>query len=157
MVLFERFFIKIEPWSEKLKIIERVAWIEVAGVPLYCWNFETFKCIAGLWGKLVSVGENLTEIHNSKKLELLISTSQSNMVDELVSLEVGDVLFLIRVKEWGLWEWKDDCSISKDRWKKNEDDSMSESESMERTRPENLSEGRESVMAGALMDVNLRN
>ncbi|KAK5786969.1 hypothetical protein PVK06_041619 [Gossypium arboreum] len=118
MVLFERFFIKIEPWSEKLKIIERVAWIEVAGVPLYCWNFETFKCIAGLWGKLVSVGENLTKIHNFKKLELLISTSQSNMVDELVSLEVGDVLFLIRVKEWGLWEWKDDCSISKDRWKK---------------------------------------
>ncbi|KAB2083826.1 hypothetical protein ES319_A05G294400v1 [Gossypium barbadense] len=91
------FFIKIEPWSEKLKINERVAWIEVSGVPLHCWKYETFKRVAGLWGKLVSVGENLTKVHNFKKIGLLISITQSNVVDDLVSMTVGDDLFLVRL------------------------------------------------------------
>lgn len=30
------FFVKIESWSEKLRLTERVAWIGVAGVPLHC-------------------------------------------------------------------------------------------------------------------------
>ncbi|KAG8483426.1 hypothetical protein CXB51_022243 [Gossypium anomalum] len=33
------FFIKIKPWSEKLKIKKRVTWIEVSGVLLHCWNY----------------------------------------------------------------------------------------------------------------------
>lgn len=37
---------------------ERMAWIEVLGVPLHCWNYETYKRISSLWGNLVSVGEN---------------------------------------------------------------------------------------------------
>ncbi|PPR82024.1 hypothetical protein GOBAR_AA38690 [Gossypium barbadense] len=58
----EDFFIKIEPWLEKLEFNERVAWIEVSGVLLHYWNYENFKRVAGLWGKLVSVGENLTNL-----------------------------------------------------------------------------------------------
>ncbi|MBA0843292.1 hypothetical protein Goarm_000494 [Gossypium armourianum] len=139
------FFIKIEPWSEKLKIKERVTWIEVSGVPLHCWNYETFSRVAGLWGKLVSVGENLTKVHNFEKIEILISVTQSNMVDKLVGLEVGDDLFSIRVRERGLAEMKDDYFICKTRWKKNEEDSISETGSVARTRPEIPSEGRESV------------
>ncbi|KAH1108246.1 hypothetical protein J1N35_012014 [Gossypium stocksii] len=42
------FFINIVPWSEKLKIKERVTWIEVSGVPLHCWNYETFKQMSRL-------------------------------------------------------------------------------------------------------------
>ncbi|KAH1047054.1 hypothetical protein J1N35_037838 [Gossypium stocksii] len=95
------FFIKIEPWSKKLKINERVALIEVSGVPLHCWNYETFKRVARLWGNLVSLGENLTKVHNFEKIELLISITQSKMVNELVSMEVGDEHFPIRVKEQG--------------------------------------------------------
>ncbi|MBA0612473.1 hypothetical protein Godav_013072, partial [Gossypium davidsonii] len=45
----KEFFINIEPWSEKFKATERVAWIEVSGVPLHCWKYQTFKRVAGLW------------------------------------------------------------------------------------------------------------
>ncbi|KAG8496367.1 hypothetical protein CXB51_007606 [Gossypium anomalum] len=107
------FFINIVPWSEKLKLKERVSWIEVFGVPLHCWNYETCKRLTGVWRKLVLVGENLTKVHNFKKLELLISISQMNMIDEVVSLEVGDVIFSIRVRGRGLSELKEDCVISK--------------------------------------------
>ncbi|KAA3482948.1 delta-cadinene synthase isozyme XC1 [Gossypium australe] len=124
-------FIKIEPWLKKLKINERVTWIEVSGVPLHCWNYKTFKRVAELWEKLVSVGENLTKVHNFKKIELLISITQSNMVDELVSMEVGKDIFPIRVRERGLSELKDDSLNCKARWKNNKD-SISESGSVVR-------------------------
>ncbi|KAH1048496.1 hypothetical protein J1N35_039280 [Gossypium stocksii] len=116
--------------------ILRVAWIEVSGVPLHCWNYETFKQVVGLWGNLVLVGENLTKVHNFEKIELLVSISQSNVVDELVSLEVGDDLFLVRVTKRGLTEMKDDNLNFKARWKKIEEDSILETGSVSRTRPD---------------------
>ncbi|PPS15473.1 hypothetical protein GOBAR_AA05112 [Gossypium barbadense] len=69
------FFIKIEPWLEKLKIKERVSWIEVSGVPLYCWNYETCKRVAGLWGKLASIASSVRLV--GKKVEDSISKAGS--------------------------------------------------------------------------------
>ncbi|KAK5834189.1 hypothetical protein PVK06_018063 [Gossypium arboreum] len=48
----KEFFIHIPPWSEKLIISERVTWIEVSGIPINYWNYETFKRIAGKWGDI---------------------------------------------------------------------------------------------------------
>ncbi|KAH1033006.1 hypothetical protein J1N35_045180 [Gossypium stocksii] len=84
------FFIKIEPWLEKLQIKEGVSWIEVSGIPLHCWNYETCKRVAGLWGKLVSVDENFSKAHNYEKIKLLISISQLNFIDEVVNLVVDN-------------------------------------------------------------------
>ncbi|KAH1063388.1 hypothetical protein J1N35_028375 [Gossypium stocksii] len=50
-------------------------------------------------------------------------------------MEVGDDLFPVRVRERGLTELKDDRLIFKDRWKKFEDDSLSKSGSVARTKP----------------------
>ncbi|PPS01049.1 hypothetical protein GOBAR_AA19617 [Gossypium barbadense] len=49
----KEFFVNIKPWSEKMVFSERVTWIEVSGLPMHCWNYETFKRIAGKWGTLV--------------------------------------------------------------------------------------------------------
>ncbi|KAH1064347.1 hypothetical protein J1N35_029334 [Gossypium stocksii] len=54
----KEFFISIEPWSEKFKVLETVIWIEVDGVPLHCWNYQTFKRIVDLWGEIIAMGEN---------------------------------------------------------------------------------------------------
>ncbi|KAH1082650.1 hypothetical protein J1N35_022411 [Gossypium stocksii] len=153
----KEFFVKVEPWSEKLKIEERVSWIEVSGVPLHCWNYKTFKRVAGIWGKLVSIGENLTKVNNFEKLELLISITQSILVDEVISMEVANIIFSIRVRERGLSELNDDSFNSKASWKKNEEDSISGAGSAVITRPKISSEGRVSVKSGALMVVNLEN
>ncbi|KAK5838091.1 hypothetical protein PVK06_006818 [Gossypium arboreum] len=151
------FFINIEPWSEKVKLKERVSWIGVSGVPLHCWNYETCKKVAGLWGKLVSIGENLTKVHNFEKIELLISISQTNMIDEVVSLEVGDIIFPIRVRERGLLELKEDSFNSKYSWKKKKEVSISKASSVVNSRPKIQSEGIDSDKTGALMVVNLEN
>ncbi|KAH1055055.1 hypothetical protein J1N35_033120 [Gossypium stocksii] len=88
-------------------------------------------------------------------MELLISITQLILVDEVISMEVGDVIFPIRVRERGLSELKDDSFNSKDSWKKNEEDSISEVGSAVSTRPEIPSKERVSVKSGALMMVNL--
>ncbi|MBA0636362.1 hypothetical protein Godav_000064 [Gossypium davidsonii] len=44
----KEFFINIVPWSEKLKLMEKAAWIEVSGIPVHCWNYQMFKTVAGL-------------------------------------------------------------------------------------------------------------
>ncbi|KAG8495881.1 hypothetical protein CXB51_007510 [Gossypium anomalum] len=39
----KEFFINIEPWSMKNIVSERVAWIDISGVPQHCWNYDSFK------------------------------------------------------------------------------------------------------------------
>ncbi|TYJ31650.1 hypothetical protein E1A91_A06G213400v1, partial [Gossypium mustelinum] len=90
-------FISIEPWSEKRFISERVTWIEVAGIPLHCWNYETFKRVAGLWGKLISMGESWNRTVNFEKMEMMISVNKPSLIDELVFMEVGNCKFPIRI------------------------------------------------------------
>ncbi|KAH1057721.1 hypothetical protein J1N35_035786 [Gossypium stocksii] len=97
----KEFFIHIAPWSEKLVFTERVPRIELSGVPVHCWNYETFKRIAGKWGTLVSMGENWSGANNYEKVEMLISISQVQKLDEIVLLEVGEVRFPVSIKEKG--------------------------------------------------------
>ncbi|KAG8486136.1 hypothetical protein CXB51_019533 [Gossypium anomalum] len=35
----KEFFINVEQWSEKFQVPERAVWIEVARIPLHCWNY----------------------------------------------------------------------------------------------------------------------
>ncbi|KAK5846765.1 hypothetical protein PVK06_003063 [Gossypium arboreum] len=79
------------------------------------------------------------------------------MIDEVISLEVGDVIFSIRVRERGLSKLKEDNVISKASRKKKEEVSTSEASSVASTRPKIPSEGIENVKIGALMAVNLEN
>ncbi|TYI32171.1 hypothetical protein ES332_A04G040300v1 [Gossypium tomentosum] len=117
----KEFFIHIAPWSEKLIISERVTWIEVSGIPIYCWNYETFKRITGKWG-----------VNNFEKVEMMISISQVQMLNEIAFLEVGDIRFPIRIKERG---WSEelkskDNSVKKERKQGMFVKSVSKSESM---------------------------
>ncbi|KAK5786932.1 hypothetical protein PVK06_041582 [Gossypium arboreum] len=83
-------FLLIEPWSEKSYVSNRVSWVEVVGIPLHCWNFETFKRVAELWGKLISMGESWNDACCYEKMEMLISINQLQQIDDLIMLEVGD-------------------------------------------------------------------
>ncbi|KAK9044794.1 hypothetical protein V6N11_058686 [Hibiscus sabdariffa] len=43
---------------------DRVTWIEVSGLPLHCWNYDTLERVTGLWGLLeayVSSKEDLNQ------------------------------------------------------------------------------------------------
>ncbi|MBA0753770.1 hypothetical protein Gogos_020940, partial [Gossypium gossypioides] len=97
----KEFFINIEPWSEKFKVKEKASWIEVSGIPVHCWNYQTFKRVAGLWGEIIAMGENMTMANNFEKMDILILIKQAYNLEEVIMLEVGNDLFPIRIKEKG--------------------------------------------------------
>lgn len=97
-----KFFIKVELWSEITLVEERVSWIEVHGIPLHCWNYNSLKRLADVWGELLSLGDNLEKVSSLKKISMLVSISQLERIDEIIYLEVGKMKFPIRVVEMGL-------------------------------------------------------
>ncbi|TYH14639.1 hypothetical protein ES288_A06G236700v1 [Gossypium darwinii] len=148
-------FISIEPWSEKRFISERVTWIEVAGIPLHCWNYETFKRVAELWGKLISMGESWNRTVNFEKMEMMISVNKPSLIDELVFMEVGNCKFPIRIIERGMSEWKCEKFLDGRGQLEEKRGESPEVESGIRSESENFSEERRNDMGGALNAISL--
>ncbi|KAK8547023.1 hypothetical protein V6N13_099768 [Hibiscus sabdariffa] len=97
--LLEEIFIKVEHWSETYRAQERSTWIEVRGIPLHCWNSTTFSRIAGLWGHLIALGEDVNHFVDGERMNLLISTKHLNRIEESIVLEVGKENFSIFASE----------------------------------------------------------
>ncbi|KAK8675492.1 hypothetical protein V6N13_033558 [Hibiscus sabdariffa] len=91
-------FTEIEPWSEKFQLPERITWLKVSGIPLHCWNQETFSSISDdVWGKLLSLGENAFQSKNASEINILISTNKMERIYDSIILEVENECFMIHV------------------------------------------------------------
>ncbi|KAL4347806.1 hypothetical protein GQ457_17G004690 [Hibiscus cannabinus] len=95
----KEFFIEVQPWSESFRVSERVVWVELFGIPLHCWNHQTFRRIVELWGDLLALGENALQSLGVEKMDMLISTSQLEKIDSIIEIEVGKEIFPVRISE----------------------------------------------------------
>ncbi|KAK8707430.1 hypothetical protein V6N13_058491 [Hibiscus sabdariffa] len=66
--LLEEVFSKVEYWSESMKNDNRITWVEIRGIPLHCWNYETFTRIIEGWGKIIVLGENGNMFHDGERV-----------------------------------------------------------------------------------------
>ncbi|KAK8668777.1 hypothetical protein V6N13_106223 [Hibiscus sabdariffa] len=82
-------FVDVRPWSESLKRPERATWLEVSGVPVHCWNHTTLKRVGELWGTFEAFGKNIKHCKDCEKVYVLISTSQTKRIEEVIEVEVG--------------------------------------------------------------------
>ncbi|KAL4375969.1 hypothetical protein GQ457_02G030320 [Hibiscus cannabinus] len=94
-------FVEVFPWTENLIQMEGATWLELSGMPLHCWNQCTFKRVAELWGSFEALGENAFRSKNCEKVTILITTNQVERIDEIVEIEVGNLIFKVRVMELG--------------------------------------------------------
>ncbi|KAE8679080.1 hypothetical protein F3Y22_tig00111402pilonHSYRG00786 [Hibiscus syriacus] len=94
--------IKVELWSESLVYSERATWIKVSGVPLHCWNHITLKRVAELWENFESLGENADQSIDCENVTILITTNLDKRIDEIVAIEIGNIIHLVRVLEIGI-------------------------------------------------------
>ncbi|KAK8682960.1 hypothetical protein V6N13_039038 [Hibiscus sabdariffa] len=138
--ILKEVFVEVSPWSENFKVSERSTWVAVSGIPFQCWNHTTFKRIAEVWGRLEAADENAALCKTGDKVNLLISTKQ---IEEIIEVEVGSILFEVRVTEMGLSDHN--VQIARDRVNgngvsKDGDESSSESfvESVRRSGPKNV-------------------
>ncbi|KAK8675090.1 hypothetical protein V6N13_033160 [Hibiscus sabdariffa] len=112
-------FTEVHPWSESFRPLERVVWLEMVGVPLHCWNQQTFRRIAELWGDFLALGENAFQMSGVEKMSILISTSQIEKVESIIDIEVGKELFPVRISEISCSEAKLSVDPKKKRNKGN--------------------------------------
>ncbi|KAE8704718.1 Polyadenylate-binding protein-interacting protein 9 [Hibiscus syriacus] len=92
-------FLEVDPWTESYRAFERVTWIKLIGVPLHCWNHNTFKRIAEQWGDVSAMGENTLQELGCEEMMILIATSKKDLIDEVFDLEAGRDVFKIRIVE----------------------------------------------------------
>nr|GEW17340.1 copia protein [Tanacetum cinerariifolium] len=94
-------FSMIQQASNSFSVDERVVWIDVEGVPLCAWSYNTFTRIASIWGTLLyDDDENLPHFHRKC---LCIKTSFQDIILASQKIIVKGKVFLIRVKELTGW------------------------------------------------------
>nr|GEW70965.1 hypothetical protein CTI12_AA518330 [Tanacetum cinerariifolium] len=79
-------FSTLQQASSSLLIDERVAWVDIEGVPLNAWTINTFTKITSKWGKLLYEDDKENLCLNSKR-------------DEDVEDESGEEIMDVRSKE----------------------------------------------------------
>ncbi|KAK8675803.1 hypothetical protein V6N13_033866 [Hibiscus sabdariffa] len=122
-------FSSVRPWSEVESSLYRTTWIEITGVPLHCWNGTTFRRLAQLWGDFEAFGENLNCSVDCEKMKVLISTKQDQKIWDVVELEVGNLVYNVRIVEVGFMDnssKKTDTRLGGSPWKEKRRNSPAE-------------------------------
>nr|GEU86188.1 DIE2/ALG10 family [Tanacetum cinerariifolium] len=79
----------------------RVAWVDVEGVPLKMWSFNTFKKIGAKWGTLLDVENTDEENYHSKRL-CIYTKGMTNVFESFKIIYNGKV-YWVRAKEVSGW------------------------------------------------------
>ncbi|KAK8699945.1 hypothetical protein V6N13_018353 [Hibiscus sabdariffa] len=102
-------FSSIRIWSENDTHVKRATCLELTGVPIHCWNDTTFKRLIQNWGEFEAFGENLDCSLDCEKMKILITTQQVQKICEVVELEVGSMIYEVRVSEIGFSDPSSNC------------------------------------------------
>ncbi|GKC07018.1 RNA-directed DNA polymerase, eukaryota, partial [Tanacetum coccineum] len=87
--------------SNSFCIDERVAWIDIEGVPLCVWSRNTFEKISSKWGSCLHEEEEDNSFYHRKRL--CIKTTIADNIFESFKINVKGKKFWIRAKEVTGW------------------------------------------------------
>ncbi|KAK8684059.1 hypothetical protein V6N13_040096 [Hibiscus sabdariffa] len=121
-------FSSIRIWSKNGTEMKRATWLELIGVPIHCWNDTTFKRLIQNWGEFEAFGENLDCSLDCEKMKILITTQQVQKICEVVELEVGSMIYEVRVSEIGFLDPSSNCLLSENIEKRSKLESSSSPE-----------------------------
>ncbi|GJU12205.1 RNA-directed DNA polymerase, eukaryota [Tanacetum coccineum] len=76
---------------------ERIAWIDIEGVPLHAWSFETFFRIGKKWGEMLNIKD--TSVASFGRKRVCILTKNPVSILESFKIIVKGKVFMIRAKE----------------------------------------------------------
>ncbi|XVF28563.1 hypothetical protein REPUB_Repub15cG0040600 [Reevesia pubescens] len=97
----KEWFVEITLWSENFSLKFRVTWISCFGVPIHCWNYDTFKNIANIWGELISLDAKALDATDYSKGSLRIMTNQQEKIEDTIIVSYGKMDYTVRISEVG--------------------------------------------------------
>ncbi|GJU31529.1 RNA-directed DNA polymerase, eukaryota [Tanacetum coccineum] len=94
--------------SNSFCIDERVAWVDIEGIPLKGWSKNTFSRISSKWGELLYFDDQEEGYLHTKRI--CIKTKLSENIYESFKIIIRGKIFWIRAKEVSGWipEFEDD-------------------------------------------------
>ncbi|GJY78973.1 RNA-directed DNA polymerase, eukaryota [Tanacetum coccineum] len=99
---------------------ERIAWIDIEGVPLHAWSFETFFRIGKKWGEMLNIEDTSVASFGRKRVCILTKIPVSIL--ESFKIIVKGKVFMIRAKE--LFTWSPTFSVNKESICTSDDESV---------------------------------
>nr|GFB08087.1 hypothetical protein [Tanacetum cinerariifolium] len=80
---------------------ERIAWVDIEGVPLQAWSRETFSKIGNKWGELMSIEDTSVASFGHKRVSIL--TKYPTSILESFKIIVKGKVYVLRAKELFTW------------------------------------------------------
>ncbi|PWA86004.1 DIE2/ALG10 family [Artemisia annua] len=117
-------FSQIVQASSEFIVDGRITWVDVEGVPLKVWSFNTFNKIAAKWGSILNVKEADEESFHIKRL-CVYTTGLHNIFESFKLIFKGKV-YWVRAKEVSGWtpDFDDQCEEETDSENEQFDDDL---------------------------------
>ncbi|CAH1453334.1 unnamed protein product [Lactuca virosa] len=90
------------------KVLERVVWIEILGLPCCAWNDSAVNKVAGLWGEVCFLDDDNQAPLAIKRV--CIKTMKPSLIHDKLSLVVQGITYEVVVRELSNWEPNILCS-----------------------------------------------
>nr|GEV60261.1 cytochrome P450 [Tanacetum cinerariifolium] len=88
-----------KPWSNNLRITQRVTWITISGLPSKLWITEAFHTIASSWGEVIILEDCNPRQFNRTIGIVCILTSYLEIIQSTSYVPVDNDLIPIRIRE----------------------------------------------------------
>ncbi|KAK9287361.1 hypothetical protein L1049_015778 [Liquidambar formosana] len=100
----EQWFEEFREWNLGWEHKERLAWLNIEGVPHHAWNGANFQKIGTRFGEVIAVDKNISSKWRLDKGRVLVSTKLREGIHKEMILEVNTNSFLIVIREEvGVW------------------------------------------------------
>ncbi|KAJ0451857.1 hypothetical protein HanRHA438_Chr15g0714711 [Helianthus annuus] len=107
-VVWGPWFSKLEAWKGQSLSLERVAWLNVQGIPLHLVEEGVFNLIGEMFGKVLYVPKRINEELNLSMVRVGVLAGEAQHINEPVSLSWKDIMFRVWVEE-EKEAWQPDC------------------------------------------------
>ena len=101
-VALYQWFSDVKKWGVEDRCETRRVWLDIVGVPPQGWQWENFKKIAELWGRLVSLGKQTSATDSFEVMKACIITKSMHKINYEVVLLLGSCGYRVVVSETGI-------------------------------------------------------
>ncbi|KAJ9560860.1 hypothetical protein OSB04_006020 [Centaurea solstitialis] len=95
----KHWFSDLHLWEEGIIPQERLAWLEIDGLPIEAWNEHNFRNVASKFGRVLEVDDIAFDGSMTSTFGVLILTKQAEDVNSVVRIKVHNNLCKVKVIE----------------------------------------------------------
>ncbi|PWA67046.1 hypothetical protein CTI12_AA308650 [Artemisia annua] len=99
---------------------ERIVWVDLEGVPLHAWSYQTFSRIGREWGELLNIEDSSMPSFGRKRVCIFTKSPLSILAS--FKIIVRGKIFMVRAKE--LFTWNPHFLVVKEDLSSSDDDSV---------------------------------